>query len=73
MEEIEYTGSPPDTDAAALLPIEEHAARQGVSPSILAAVAQGRHWAGGKQVSEAEFKGAVTTFLRGSMSGFKGR
>lgn len=46
-----------------LFTIEEHARRQGVAPSILAAVMQSEGWANGKKTSETLFKGAVNAFL----------
>jgi hypothetical protein len=50
-------------------PIEEHAKKSGVSPSVLAAVMQARQWAAGKKVDETVFNEAVTAFLGGSMRG----
>ena len=54
-----------------VLTLEEHAHRQGVAPSILAAVMQFKNWAGGKSVSEREFKEAVNAFLNAPASGVK--
>jgi hypothetical protein len=71
MEGFEHSGDPVSVRQEDLAPIEDLAARLGIAPSMLAAVMQSRDWAGGKQVSEREFKEAVTAFLDAPMSGIR--
>jgi hypothetical protein len=54
-----------------LLAIEEHARRLNIDKPVFAAVIQSEKWAGGKKVSEADFKKAVEGFLSAPMGGGK--
>jgi hypothetical protein len=49
------------------LAVEEHAKRQGVAPSIFAAVIQSKGWAAGKKTTETVFEDAVNAFLGAPM------
>jgi hypothetical protein len=52
-----------------LLAIEEHARNLNIDKPVFAAVMQSEKWAGGKKVSEADFKKAVEGFLNAPMGG----
>jgi hypothetical protein len=54
-----------------LLAIEEHARNLHIGKPVFAAVIQSEKWAGGKKVSEADFKKAVEGFLSAPMGGGK--
>jgi hypothetical protein len=51
------------------LVVEEHAKRQDVAPSILAAVMQSEGWRAGKKITETAFKDAVSAFVGAPIGG----
>jgi hypothetical protein len=50
--------------------VEKHAAAQGVSAPVFAAVRQYKDWAAGKKVEKSEFEKAVRDFLNAPVGGW---